>query len=214
MSFKLSLATTFFSPFALERTSCSLLLRAPPCAIFFVARDYALHKEIVVMSPDPIVTLGEAIGALQQLGKNLRDQLLIFGAVAIVGVVGLSLAGTFYEDNSAVPITAFVVFLVMNIFIIFKYGQFRQAVQQQRSAAEAAKEWEDQFSAKARMALDSLTLSAKGIISTVDAGTLAEGWRNHLQDRGIDGFWQGEPRIFAKSLSAEYREPGPASDGG
>jgi len=156
------------------------------------------------MSNNKSDSFGVGIGALVNLAGKLKNDLLIYGAVGIVGlIILLGVAGYFFKgenETMVLPILALGVYLVTNLYIIYNFIYLKQTAELRRFAAE--------FETEAQRAFDSFALSAMGIITKIDAGILASGWENNLKDREIKGFWEKMPGIFRKSLKAENQMEG------
>ena len=161
-------------------------------------------------------SLAQSIDAFTKLADRLKNEFLRYGTVVILGLIMILIIGLLYKDNLTLPVLALLAYLLVNGYILWMLRELRKAVDLRRSAAQDAKQLKEQvqqdFEDNAKRAFDSFALSASGIITSLEAGELAEGWANNLQERKITGFWRELPRTFAVSLKAEYREPGPLED--
>jgi uncharacterized membrane protein len=172
-----------------------------------------------------VTTLQKLIESLVETSKDLKHELTRFGVVSIIGLAIVLLIGGFYHEWY-VPISALVVFVIINLPVVITVYKLLKLSEQNRSNAQEysrlKENLEDDFKQKkerliedeyqkAREAFDVLVHSKKDLIKITPkvAGIWVLGWKNLLVKRGIKGFWLKMPDHLGESLNAIYELDGP-----
>lgn len=155
----------------------------------------------------------EGIKSLENISSNLRSDILRFGVVAAIEIILILAVGGFYQREWRILVVAFSICLVTNVYIIHKASALMKFTAQQRKiakdSAQLTAEFQRDFEKEAKMAFDSLAISAQGIIRPIEAGILVAGWKENLSVREIVGIWQNLADVLGTSLHAKYQDEGP-----